>query len=156
MMSKSANSIFGIRGPTPDPSQVASSPTPLLIEPLEKFSLVLHGHAVEDARFDELLQVHAVQRVLAQWVVACLGGGPFPGQTYLVRRPKVLDACRKQAVQRAGLVGAEEKRVSLDDPVDSVICVVFSRSSSVLLSIPLAAPHAREVGQHRKKKPTDR
>ena len=51
-------------------------------------------------------------------------------------------------VERAGLVGANEKHVPLDDPVDSVVCVVFSRSGQILLSIPLAAPHAREVGQH--------
>src|SRR6266849_299331 len=142
--------------PDQESSQVVSSPSPLLIEPLEKFSLVLHGRVVEHARVDELLQVHSGQRVLAKRIVASLRGGPLLRQPNLVRRPKVLDARYEQAVQRAGLVGANEKRVPLDDPVDPVICVVFSRSSQVLLSIPLAAPHPREVGQHRKKKPTDR
>jgi hypothetical protein len=59
-------------------------------------------------------------------------------------------------VQCTGLVGTNEKRVPLDNPVDSVIRVVFGGSGPILLSIPLAAPHAGEVGQERKKKPTDR
>ena len=59
-------------------------------------------------------------------------------------------------MQCTGLISANEKRVPLDNPVDSVIRVVFGGSSPILFSIPLAAPHASEVGQQRKKKPTDR
>src|SRR5262245_33310892 len=59
-------------------------------------------------------------------------------------------------MQCAGLVGPNENRVLLDHPVDSVICVVFRCSHQILLAVPLAAPHTREVGQERKKKPTNR
>jgi hypothetical protein len=53
---------------------------------------------------------------------------------------KVLDAGHEQAVQRAGLAGANAQRVPLDDPVDSVIRVVFSRRGAILIAIPLPAP----------------
>ena len=59
-------------------------------------------------------------------------------------------------MERPSLVGANKKGVMLDDPVDPVICLVLGRSGQVLLAIPLTAPHPREVGQHRKKKPADR
>src|SRR5262245_35543994 len=41
----------------------------LLAEPFEQFAIVLQGHAVEDARVDERLQVHTSERVLVKRVV---------------------------------------------------------------------------------------
>ena len=72
-------------------------------------------------------------------IVAGLRGRPLPRQTYLVGRPEVPDACYEEAVQRAGLIGANEQRVSLDDPVDSVVCVVISRRG-----LPPGAPEGPE------------
>ena len=128
----------------------------LLAEPFKQFAIVPCRRVVEDARVDELLQVHSGERVLAKRIVSGLRGGPLPRQPNLVRRPKVPDSCYEQAVQRAGLVGTNENGVLLDNPVDPVICLVFRRRGQVFLAILLAAAHAQEEGQHRKQKSTDR
>ena len=112
-----------------------------LAKPFEYCLVVLDGDVVEDASVDELLQIQSIG-VWAKRIDASHRGSPLPRQPYLVRRPKILDACDEQAVQCTGLVGANEKRVPLDNPVDSVIRVVFGGNSQVLRSIPLAAPHA--------------
>ena len=85
---------------------------------------------------------------MAKRIVSGLRGGPLPHQSDLVRCSKVADACNEQAVQRAGLVGANKKRVPVDDPVDSMICVVVSRSGPDLVGA-----GAGSVG--RAQRPTD-
>lgn len=127
-----------------------------LAVPCEQLPIVLDELVIEVARVHELLEVHTAERILTKGIDARLRGGPLPRQSDLVSRSKVLDARDEQAVQRTGLVGANQTRIPLDDPIDPVICVVFGRSGPVLLSIPLAAPHAREVGQHRENHSTDR
>jgi len=42
----------------------------LLAEPFKQFAIVPYRRVVEDARVDELLQVHPDQRVLAKRIVA--------------------------------------------------------------------------------------
>ena len=127
-----------------------------LAVPREQLPIVRDGRVVELARVHEFLQVHMIQRVRAKRINARLRGGPLPRQLDFLSRSESFDAGHEQAVQRTGLARANQKRISLDDPVDSVIRVVFGRGGPVLLSIPLTSPDAREIGQHREGQSTDR
>src|SRR5262245_7090639 len=122
----------------------------------EQLPIVRDGRVVELARVHEFLKVHVIERIRAKRIDARLRGRPLSRQSDFLRRSEILDAGHEQAVQRTGLARANHKRVPLDDPVDSVICVVFGRGGPVLLSIPLASPDAREIGQHREGQSTDR
>jgi hypothetical protein len=131
------------------------APFSLVAEPFMQFTVVLDGDAVEEAGVDELLQIHTVEAVLTKGVVAGLSSGPFPRETDLLRRPKILDPGHQQSMQRARRVDADKVGIPLNHGVDPSVRLsagfggLACRSrGQVFLSVPLASNRAGEVGQH--------